>query len=296
MSNKYRSPFRRSCRITQNFGVQSDMYAIGYHNGLDVVCDDDWTLVSISDGVVSDIGYEAGGFGNYIIVDMSDGNCYLYGHMKYSPTLKVGDEIKTGEKISIMGDTGFTTGSQLHLQIEKGEFKIAPKGTPPSWLLDPIELVDFKKYDNDNFSQTTSKTDSVSILSSFEIGDAVKINQDTVHYATGQSMPKWVKEKVHFVKEKQSGKSLLGDENSNGIYSWVWDKDLIPQVLGNTESSKDESHDSKDIKLYTVKPGDSFWSIAESELGSGAQYEQLAKYNGMTSGSVIHPGDVLQLP
>lgn len=47
---------------------------------------------------------------------------------------------------------------------------------------------------------------------------------------------------------------------------------------------------------YTVKPGDSFWKIAEKELGSGTKMYDLARANNMSILSVIHPGQVLKLP
>ena len=49
-------------------------------------------------------------------------------------------------------------------------------------------------------------------------------------------------------------------------------------------------------KTYTVKAGDSFWKIAEEQLGDGSRYKELAAHNGKTAASVIHPGDVLKLP
>jgi hypothetical protein len=47
---------------------------------------------------------------------------------------------------------------------------------------------------------------------------------------------------------------------------------------------------------YTVKPGDSFWRIAQQQLGDGSRYNEVAQLNGMTAASVIHPGNVLKLP
>ena len=49
-------------------------------------------------------------------------------------------------------------------------------------------------------------------------------------------------------------------------------------------------------KTYTVKPGDSFWKIAAIQLGNGNRYIELAKFNGMTTRTVIHPGQVIKLP
>lgn len=49
-------------------------------------------------------------------------------------------------------------------------------------------------------------------------------------------------------------------------------------------------------KTYTVKAGDSWWKIAEEQMGNGMQYAELAAYNGKTAASVIHPGDVIRFP
>ena len=54
--------------------------------------------------------------------------------------------------------------------------------------------------------------------------------------------------------------------------------------------------EKQEAKTYTVKPGDSFWRIAQQQLGNGSRYAELAKHNGMTAASVIHPGNVLKLP
>ena len=50
------------------------------------------------------------------------------------------------------------------------------------------------------------------------------------------------------------------------------------------------------VRTYTVKAGDSFWKIAQKELGSGMKMYDLARANNMTIQSVIHPGQILKLP
>ena len=50
---------------------------------------------------------------------------------------------------------------------------------------------------------------------------------------------------------------------------------------------------------YTVRPGDSLWSIATGQLGSGSRYEQIVAANPQVLGgqvSLIQPGWVLRLP
>jgi LysM repeat protein len=46
---------------------------------------------------------------------------------------------------------------------------------------------------------------------------------------------------------------------------------------------------------YTVKTGDSLWTIAAKMLGSGAKYHELRQLNGLTS-DVIHAGQKLKIP
>lgn len=47
---------------------------------------------------------------------------------------------------------------------------------------------------------------------------------------------------------------------------------------------------------YTVVSGDSWWSIAAKKMGSGLKMTELASYNGKTTSSMLHPGDVLKIP
>jgi len=50
---------------------------------------------------------------------------------------------------------------------------------------------------------------------------------------------------------------------------------------------------------YTVEPGDSLWKIAAKFLGNGALYPQIIAANPDTlkdEHTVIHPGDVLNIP
>ena len=54
--------------------------------------------------------------------------------------------------------------------------------------------------------------------------------------------------------------------------------------------------DNEGYKTYIVKSGDSWWSIAQSQLGNGSEYKALMEYNGKTSSDVLQPGDIIRIP
>ena len=57
-------------------------------------------------------------YGNYIKIKHTDGYYTLYAHLQYgSINLNVGDNVKEGQKIAIIGNTGHSTGRHLHFEV-----------------------------------------------------------------------------------------------------------------------------------------------------------------------------------
>lgn len=54
------------------------------------------------------------------------------------------------------------------------------------------------------------------------------------------------------------------------------------------------NYDACKYSLYTVKSGDSLWSIAEKLLGNGAKYKEIKAFNGLTS-DTIYAGQTLKI-
>lgn len=87
-----------------------------------------------SDGVIKEIvnnynktDTETKNYGNYIIIKHTDGYETLYAHLKYqSSNLSVGDTVKQGDTIALMGNTGYSNGNHLHFEIRKDNTKINP--------------------------------------------------------------------------------------------------------------------------------------------------------------------------
>ena len=58
----------------------------------------------------------------------------------------------------------------------------------------------------------------------------------------------------------------------------------------------DTGVDYSKYKTYKVVSNDSWWGIANKELGSAKRMNELAEFNGKTTSTMIHPGDILYIP
>lgn len=56
------------------------------------------------------------GYGNYVVIGHNARFSSLYGHLMYF-TVSAGDEVKAGDIIGYLGNTGWSTGPHLHLEI-----------------------------------------------------------------------------------------------------------------------------------------------------------------------------------
>lgn len=108
-------------------------------------------------------------------------------------------------------------------------------------------------------------------------GFTVKVNYGAKRWASGQAIPSWVKGRMYPVVQTSGDKVLLGS-----IMSWIKRSDV--EILQTAKQATSG--------IYTVKPGDSWWSIATRH---GMSMYTLASRNGKTIYSMLHPGDKLTI-
>ena len=98
-------------------GVITQKYS-WYHPAIDIANPTNPPIVAAATGTVITAGWNAGGYGNYVIIDHGNGFQTLYGHMlNNSIVVKAGDRVTQGQKIGTMGSTGRSTGTHCHFEI-----------------------------------------------------------------------------------------------------------------------------------------------------------------------------------
>jgi murein DD-endopeptidase MepM/ murein hydrolase activator NlpD len=69
--------------------------------------------------------------GNYAVVNIGHGRYAFYAHMQPgSLKVKVGDTVKTGQVLGLLGNTGNTDGAHLHFHIMDGPSPLLSNGLP----------------------------------------------------------------------------------------------------------------------------------------------------------------------
>lgn len=115
--------------------VPGSVLTQGFHgyNSVDFGAPKGTPIVAAADGVViveKGAGKWYGGYGNYIVIAHDNGTQTLYSHNSKN-LVSVGDVVKQGQQIGLVGSTGRSTGPHLHFEVRGGTnpWVGVPKGT-----------------------------------------------------------------------------------------------------------------------------------------------------------------------
>jgi len=124
--------------ITQGFGEHPEFYSQwGYagHNGVDFGIPNGTPIIAAADGTVEKVGFEDGGYGNFVKMSHTDGGTKFYTYYAHlqSTSVSAGQKITAGTVVGLSNNTGASTGPHLH-------FGIKIDGQNPSFkgYLDPM--------------------------------------------------------------------------------------------------------------------------------------------------------------
>ncbi|NCT92793.1 MAG: M23 family metallopeptidase [Chitinophagaceae bacterium] len=95
------------------------------HRGLDFTAPMGTPIYATADGVVTDAGFNTGGFGNRVVINHGYGFETLYGHM-YRIKARVGQKVKRGEVIGYVGNTGKSSGAHCHYEVHRKGIPVDP--------------------------------------------------------------------------------------------------------------------------------------------------------------------------
>lgn len=123
------SPVEGNYRLTQKFGQRPEVYGqfgLEGHNGIDVtgpIKGKSVPVYSPYDGIAWIVRNDRGGYGRHVkILTEKDGKGLLrevvIAHLS-SVTIKQGDRVYLGDKIGMMGNTGFSSAMHLHIGLRR---------------------------------------------------------------------------------------------------------------------------------------------------------------------------------
>lgn len=109
--------------ITSGFGYRSKFKRV--HKGIDIAMAVGDTVRVVMPGVIARTGYEARGYGHYIVVKHDDGMETRYAHLSI-PLVASGQRVAAHEAIALSGNTGNSTGPHLHFETRFNGMAVDP--------------------------------------------------------------------------------------------------------------------------------------------------------------------------
>ncbi len=113
--------------MSSPFGKRTDPFTgkHAYHEGVDFAGKRGSEIVSVAGGVVTWSGKRYG-YGNLVEINHGNGYVTRYGHNQAN-LVSVGDTVKQGQEIALMGSSGRSTGPHVHFEVLKNGKPVDPE-------------------------------------------------------------------------------------------------------------------------------------------------------------------------
>ena len=113
--------------ITSHYGNRADPFSgeEELHLGLDISALYNTQIHAPADGVILYAARKAA-YGNLLIIDHGNGLTTRYGHLA-RPLVKVGQTVKRGDIVGLVGTTGRTTAPHLHYEVRRNDRPVNPR-------------------------------------------------------------------------------------------------------------------------------------------------------------------------
>mgnify|MGYP002781422740 FL=1 len=95
------------------------------HKGVDIAAPKGTSIFASAEGRVIRAGYHPAGFGRFVEVRHPNGVTTLYAHMS-RVDVSTGQRVDGGERVGLVGSTGFSTGPHLHFEVRRNGEALNP--------------------------------------------------------------------------------------------------------------------------------------------------------------------------
>lgn len=126
-------PFKcDTVKVTSPYGNRTLNGSKQFHGGYDMVGVGSYDICAVVGGsvvhsrIITDKSNPTWQWGNYVCIKGTDGRLYYYCHMK-SRAVSAGQTVKVGDKLGVMGNTGYSFGAHLHFEVREGSKAICPE-------------------------------------------------------------------------------------------------------------------------------------------------------------------------
>lgn len=115
-------------RVTSTYGNRTLNGATSFHGGYDLVGVGSYDVVAVEAGTVihsrmiTDRTNRTWEWGNYICIRTKSGRYHYYCHLA-SRAVSKGQQVKAGDNIGVMGNTGYSFGAHLHFEVREADAK-----------------------------------------------------------------------------------------------------------------------------------------------------------------------------
>lgn len=113
-------------RITSGFGYRNIWVAgSNYHPAIDIAAATGTPVIASRGGVVRTAKFDNTGYGFTIVIDHGDGWSTRYSHNSRL-LVSAGMVVEAGQRIALVGSTGFSTGAHLDFRVYKNGSELNP--------------------------------------------------------------------------------------------------------------------------------------------------------------------------
>ncbi len=112
--------------ISSYYGTRTNPFSgkLQFHKGMDFAAKSGTNILAVAGGVIT-WSSKRYGYGNLVEINHGNGYVTRYGHNSKN-LVEVGDTVKKGQVVSLMGSTGRSTGPHVHFEVLKNGRQINP--------------------------------------------------------------------------------------------------------------------------------------------------------------------------